>query len=475
MAFETIIGIEIHCELNTKTKMFSSAPNSFGMEPNTQVSPVDMAYPGIMPVVNKKAVEYAIIASTALGLHVDDVLIFDRKNYFYPDLPKGFQITQQFHPIGSDGGIEIEVDGKKKIIGIERLHMEEDTAKQLHFTDYTLLNYNRCGVPLIEIVSRPDIRSGKEAAAYVEKLRSILLYTGVSDVKMEEGSMRCDVNVSIRPEGSKEFGVKTEIKNLNSIANVMKAVDYEVERQKQLILSGGQVEQETRRFDEATKTTVLMRKKTSAVDYKYFTEPNILPIHLDKEWVKKVQASVPELPDARKERYVGLGLTEYDASVIVVDKAFADYFERVVAACNQPKLAANWMIGSVQAILNKSSSNTLDNLKFSADQLGALIKMVSDGVVSSKQAKEIFDDMAESGKNPNEIAKAKNMMQISDTSLILEWVTTVLNANPQAIETYKSGRQNILGFLVGQVLKMSQGKANPALVNQMLREEIAKR
>jgi aspartyl-tRNA(Asn)/glutamyl-tRNA(Gln) amidotransferase subunit B len=292
---------------------------------------------------------------------------------------------------------------------------------------------------------------------------------------MEEGSMRCDVNVSIRPEGSKEFGVKTEIKNLNSIANVMKAVDYEVERQKQLILSGGQVEQETRRFDEATKTTVLMRKKTSAVDYKYFTEPNILPIHLDKEWVKKVQASVPELPDARKARYVGLGLTEYDASVIVVDKAFADYFERVVAACNQPKLAANWMIGSVQAILNKSSSNTLDNLKFSADQLGALIKMVSDGIVSSKQAKEIFDDMAESGKNPSEIAKVKNMMQISDTSLILGWVTTVLDANPQAIETYKSGRQNILGFLVGQVLKMSQGKANPALVNQMLREEIAKR
>lgn len=475
MAFETVIGIEIHCELNTKTKMFSSAPNSFGKEPNTQVSPVDMAYPGILPTVNKKAVESAIIACTALGLHVDDTLIFDRKNYFYPDLPKGFQITQQFHPIGSDGGIEIEVDGKKKVIGIERLHMEEDTAKQLHFTDYTLLNYNRCGVPLIEIVSRPDIRSGKEASAYVEKLRSILLYTGVSDVKMEEGSMRCDVNVSIREEGSKEFGVKTEIKNLNSIANVMKAVDYEVERQKQIILSGGVVEQETRRFDEVTKTTVLMRKKTSAVDYKYFTEPNILPIHLDKEWIKKVQDSVPELPDERKKRYVEMGLTEYDAAVLVVDKDFSDYYEEVVKFCNQPKLAANWMISSVQSILNRSSMLTLKDLKFSAKQLGELIKMIADTTISSKQAKEIFDIMVESGQDPKAIAKEKNMMQISDTSVILDWVKAVLDANPQAIETYKGGRDNILGFLVGQVLKMSQGKANPALVNQMLREEIAKR
>lgn len=475
MAFETVIGIEIHCELNTKTKMFSSAPNSFGKDPNTQVSPVDMAYPGILPTVNKKAVESAIIACTALGLHVDDTLIFDRKNYFYPDLPKGFQITQQFHPIGSDGGIEIEVDGKKKMIGIERLHMEEDTAKQLHFTDYTLLNYNRCGVPLIEIVSRPDIRSGKEASAYVEKLRSILLYTGVSDVKMEEGSMRCDVNVSIREEGSKEFGVKTEIKNLNSIANVMKAVDYEVERQKQIILSGGVVEQETRRFDEVTKTTVLMRKKTSAVDYKYFTEPNILPIHLDKEWIKKVQDSVPELPDERKKRYVEMGLTEYDAAVLVVDKDFSDYYEEVVKFCNQPKLAANWMISSVQSILNRSSMLTLKDLKFSAKQLGELIKMIADTTISSKQAKEIFDIMVESGQDPKAIAKEKNMMQISDTSVILDWVKAVLDANPQAIETYKGGRDNILGFLVGQVLKMSQGKANPALVNQMLREEIAKR
>ncbi len=475
MNYETVIGIEIHCELNTKTKMFSSAPNAFGAAPNTLVSPVDMAFPGIMPVVNKKAVESAIIACTALGLTVDDTLVFDRKNYFYPDLPKGFQITQNLRPIGKNGKLEIEVDGKKKSIGIERLHMEEDTAKQLHFTDYTLINYNRCGVPLIEIVSNPDIASGKEAAAYVDKLRSILLYTGVSNVRMEEGSMRCDVNVSIRPEGQKEYGVKTEIKNLNSINNIMKAVDYEVERQKQLILSGGQVEPETRRFDEATKQTILMRKKTSAVDYKYFTEPNVMPIHLDHEWIRKIQASVPELPNERKERYMNtLQLAEYDASVLVADKNLSDFFEQVVAICGQPKMAANWMIGTVMALLNKNNIE-ISKVSFSSQQLGDLIKMIGDNTISTKQAREIFDEMVTSGKNPQVIAKEKNMMQISDESAILGWVSEVLDANPQAIETYKGGRQNILGFLVGQVLKKSQGKANPALVNKMMREEIEKK
>lgn len=474
MNYETIIGIEIHCELKTKTKMFSSASNSFAAQPNTQVSPVDMAFPGTLPTVNKKAVEYAIMASTALGLTIDDTLIFDRKNYFYSDLPKGYQITQQQRPIGRDGSLEITIGGQKKTIRIERLHMEEDTAKQLHFNDYTLIDYNRCGVPLIEIVSHPDIRSGEEAAAYVEKLRSILLYTGVSDVKMEEGSMRCDVNVSLRPEGSKKLGVKTEIKNLNSIANVRRAVDYEVERQKQILLSGGKISPETRRFDEASKQTVLMRKKSSAVDYKYFTEPNIVPIHLSADWIKKIKDNLPELPDARKERYRQMGLNDYDAEVLVVDKNFSDFFEEVVAVCQQPKLAANWMISSVQAVLNKLGTSDLGSLKFSPAQLGQLIKMLDVGKVSSKQAKELFEDLVLTGKDPELLAKEKNMVQISDDKQILAWVKEVLEKNPQAIETYKNGRTNILGFLVGQVLKLSQGKANPALVSQLLKEEIEK-
>lgn len=475
MNFETVIGIEIHCELKTKSKMFSSAANAFDAEPNTNVSAVDMAFPGIMPVLNKKAVEYAIMASTALNMEIDDVLMFDRKNYFYPDLPKGFQITQDKRPIGKEGYIEVDIDGVKKKIGIERLHMEEDTAKQLHFQDYTLINYNRCGVPLIEIVSKPEIRNGKEAAAYVEKLRSLLLYTGVSDVKMEEGSMRCDVNVSIRPYGSKKFGVKTEVKNLNSVSNVMKAVDYEVERQKKLLLSGGVVEQETRRFDELTKQTVLMRKKTDAVDYKYFTEPNIAPIKLERSWIESIQSKMPELPDKRLDRYINeLGLSSYDASILIANKEIAFYFDDVVKLCNLPKLAANWIMTSVMAYLNKENK-TIEEVNLPAANLAKLIVMIDSGKISSKQGKEVFETMLTTNKDPEVIAKEKNMMQISDEGVILAMVLEVLDANPKAIEDIKNGRTNLIGFLVGQVIKKSQGKANPGLVNKLVRAELDKR
>lgn len=475
MNFETVIGIEIHCELKTKSKMFSSAANAFDAEPNTNVSAVDMAFPGIMPVLNKKAVEYAIMASTALNMEIDDVLMFDRKNYFYPDLPKGFQITQDKRPIGKEGYIEVDIDGVKKKIGIERLHMEEDTAKQLHFQDYTLINYNRCGVPLIEIVSKPEIRNGKEAAAYVEKLRSLLLYTGVSDVKMEEGSMRCDVNVSIRPYGSKKFGVKTEVKNLNSVSNVMKAVDYEVERQKKLLLSGGVVEQETRRFDELTKQTVLMRKKTDAVDYKYFTEPNIAPIKLERSWIESIQSKIPELPDKRLDRYINeLGLSSYDASILIANKEIAFYFDDVVKLCNLPKLAANWIMTSVMAYLNKENK-TIEEVNLPAANLAKLIVMIDSGKISSKQGKEVFETMLTTNKDPEVIAKEKNMMQISDEGVILAMVLEVLDANPKAIEDIKNGRTNLIGFLVGQVIKKSQGKANPGLVNKLVRAELDKR
>ena len=475
MNFETIIGIEIHCELNTKTKMFSSAPNSFGKEPNTQVSKVDMAFPGILPTVNKKAVEYAIMACSALNLSIDNELWFDRKNYFYSDLPKGYQITQDKRPIGRDGYIEVDTINGLKKIGIERIHMEEDTAKQSHYGDYTLIDYNRCGVPLIEIVSKPDMRSGEEAAKYVEKLRSILLYLGVSDCKMEEGSMRCDINISLRPIGSEKFGVKTEIKNLNSINNIQRAVEFEIARQEKLLLKGLEVEQETRRFDEASKQTVLMRKKTDAVDYKYYTEANIMPIKLSETFINNAINLVPELPDARFNRFVNsLNLSEYDAKQLINQKAVADYYEDVLKFYNDPKIAANWILGDIYSYLNKNNL-TIKNLKLSASNLAKLLILLKDGKISSKQGKEIFNIIIESNEEPEVIAKEKGMVQESDEGLIMEYINEVLKDNPQAIATYKSGRDNILGFLVGQVMKKSKGKANHAVTSKFLKEEIMKR
>ena len=475
MNFETIIGIEIHCELNTKTKMFSSAPNSFGKEPNTQVSKVDMAFPGILPTVNKKAVEYAIMACSALNLSIDNELWFDRKNYFYSDLPKGYQITQDKRPIGRDGFIEVDTVNGIKRIGIERIHMEEDTAKQSHYGDYTLIDYNRCGVPLIEIVSKPDMRSGEEAAKYVEKLRSILSYLGVSDCKMEEGSMRCDINISLRPIGSEKFGVKTEIKNLNSINNIQRAVEFEIARQEKLLLKGLEVEQETRRFDEASKQTVLMRKKTDAVDYKYYTEANIMPIKLSDTFINNAINLVPELPDARFNRFVSkLNLSEYDAKQLINQKAVADYYEEVLKEYNDPKITANWILGDVYSYLNKNNL-TINDFKLSTSNLAKLLTLLKEGKISSKQGKEIFNIIIETNEDPEAIAKAKGMVQESDEGLIMEYINEVLKDNPQAIATYKSGRDNILGFLVGQVMKKSKGKANPAITSKLLKEEIMKR
>ena len=475
MNFETVIGIEIHVELNTKTKMFSCAPNAFGKVPNTQVTNVDLAHPGTMPRVNKQAVVYAIMACDALNLKIDNELWFDRKNYFYSDLPKGYQITQDKRPIGRDGYLDIETSNGLKRIGIERIHMEEDTAKQSHMGDHTLIDYNRCGVPLIEIVSKPEIRSGEEAAKYVEKLRSILSYCGVSDCKMEEGSMRCDVNISIRPFGTEKFGVRTEIKNLNSINNVQKAIEYEVSRHEKLLLKGLSVEQETRRFDETTKQTVLMRKKTDAVDYRYFTEPNIMPIKLSDKFINDAKALVPELPDSRYNRYIGdLKLSDYDAKQLIANKEVADYYEAVLKHFNEPKIVANWMLGDIFSYLNKNNK-TIDSFNLKPDNFAKLLTLLKDGKVSSKQGKDLFAIIVETNEDPNELAKAKGMVQESDEGLIMEYINEVLTDNPQAIATYKSGRDNILGFLVGQVMKKSKGKANPAITSKLLKEEIMKR
>ena len=360
MKYETVIGIEIHCELKTKTKMFSSAPVAFGEVANTCVNEVDLGHPGTLPCVNKEAVRLAVKAATALRCEIDPLVKFDRKNYYYSDLPKGFQITQQFHPIGRNGCITIETEDGKKDIRINRIHMEEDTAKQFHSDAGTLIDFNRAGTPLVEIVSEADMRSGSEAAAYVEKLRTLLYYLGVSDVKMEEGSMRCDVNVSIRPVGSTAFGTKTEVKNLNSISNVQKAIDAEVERQIQLVENGEKVEQATRRYDETQKTTILMRKKEGNVDYKFFPEPNITPIRLSDEWISEIQENMEELPDERKARYMGQNeLSAYDADVLVSNRELSDFYDEVIKHTKAYKKAANWVIVELSAASKQISNQQI--------------------------------------------------------------------------------------------------------------------
>lgn len=471
--YKTTIGIEIHCELKTGTKMFSGAPVKFGETANTCTSVVDLAMPGTLPSVNKEAVRLAIKACTGLHCDIDPLVKFDRKNYYYSDLPKGFQITQQFHPIGRDGYVEIETEEGSKRIRIERIHMEEDTAKQFHRETGTYIDFNRAGVPLVEIVSRPDMHSAEEAAAYVDTLRQILLYLNVSDVKMEEGSMRCDVNISLSADDS--LGTKTEIKNLNSIANVQKAVAAEIERQSRILDEGGRVEQATRRYDESQKTTVLMRKKEGAVDYKYFPEPNIFPIQLDEAWIRDIQDSMEELPAARRARFMNdYGLGEYDAQVLVADPAMADYYEEAAKTAKDAKKTANWVIGDLSAALNRDN-RTFANAGVAPEHLAQLVNLVADGTISGKQAKTVFEDMLSSGKEPAKIVEEKGMKQVTDEGAILALVTEVLDANPKSIEDYKAGKDRAIGFLVGQVMKKSRGTANPKRTNELIREELAKR
>ena len=476
MNFEAVIGLEIHVELKTKSKMFSSAPVTYGKEANSQTAPLDLGFPGTLPVVNKQAVIYAIRVSNALHMSIDHELHFDRKNYFYSDLPKGYQITQDRRPIGSDGYLEIVVNGQKKRIGIERLHMEEDTCKQLHFKNFTLLNYNRAGTPLIEIVSKPELRSGEEAMKYVEMIRSIVVFSEVSDGKMEEGSLRCDVNVSIRPEGSKEFGTKVEVKNINSISYVKNAIDYEVKRQKEVIESGGKVIQETRRYDDETKTTVAMRLKTDAVDYKYFPEPNIIPIKLSDQFVEDAIKSCPELAESKKERYLTeFKLNDYDASLLVSDKDISIYYDKCAKLTKQYKILANWMNVDVLSYLNKNNV-TINEFPLSPEQLVSLISIIEKNEVSSNQAKSIFAKMIE---EKCDAQKARQILgissQISDESFIKNVINEVLNENPQSIVDYKEGKDRALGFMIGQVMKKTQGKVNPKLTSEMLLKELENR
>ncbi|HLR08929.1 MAG TPA: Asp-tRNA(Asn)/Glu-tRNA(Gln) amidotransferase subunit GatB [Bacillota bacterium] len=476
MNFETIIGLEVHVELKTNSKIFSPGPNYFGAEPNTNVNPIDLGYPGTLPVLNEEAVNFAMKAAMALNCEIATETKFDRKNYFYPDNPKAYQISQHDKPIGKNGWIEIEVNGKTKRIGITRLHLEEDAGKLMHGDDgYSLVDYNRQGAPLIEIVSEPDIRSPEEAYAYLDKLKNIIQYTGVSDCKMQEGSLRCDANLSVRPIGQEAFGTKTELKNLNSFAFVQKGLEYEEKRQKQVLLSGGEILPETRRFDEKTKQTVLMRVKEEADDYRYFPEPDLVPLYIDEAWKERIKSEIPELPDARKKRYIEeWGLPEYDADVLTSSKAMSDFFEAAVAHGADMKKVSNWLMDEVSAYMNKHLKE-LDELAITPEALAKMIKLIDDGTISSKIAKKVFAELVEKGGDPEKIVKDKGLIQISDEGQLTEIITKVLDENEQSVTDYKNGKDRALGFLVGQVMKATRGQANPQMVNQILRQEIDKR
>ncbi|MCM3217464.1 Asp-tRNA(Asn)/Glu-tRNA(Gln) amidotransferase subunit GatB [Niallia taxi] len=475
MEFETVIGLEVHVELKTESKIFSASPNHFGAAPNTNTTVVDLGYPGVLPVLNKKAVEYGMKASMALNCQVATETKFDRKNYFYPDNPKAYQISQFDKPIGEHGYIDIEVDGYKKRIGITRVHLEEDAGKLNHGNGYSLVDFNRQGTPLIEIVSEPDIRTPNEAYAYLEKLKSIIQYTGVSDCKMEEGSLRCDANISIRPVGQEEFGTKTELKNLNSFNFVRKGLEYEEKRQREVVLGGGVIDQETRRFDEATSKTLLMRVKEGSDDYRYFPEPDLMDLYIDEDWKARIRAEIPELPDARKKRYIEeLGLPEYDANVLTVTKEMADFFEATVNAKADPKLASNWVMGDLSATLN-AEGKELSEVALTPEGLASMIKLIENGTISSKIAKQVFKELIENGGDAEKIVKEKGLVQISDEGALLKIISEVLDNNPQSIDDFKNGKQKAVGFLVGQIMKATKGQANPQLVNKLLVEEINKR
>lgn len=474
MNFEAVIGLEIHVEMKTKSKMFSDAPVTFKAEPNTSVVPLDLAHPGSMPVVNRQAIMYAIQVCHALHLEIDRTLWFDRKNYFYADLPKGYQITQAARPIGKNGWLEISLPEGTKRIAIERLHVEEDTAMQHHYDQYSLLDYNRAGIPLMEIVSHPDMRSGAEAAAFVEKIRSIVTFANVSTGKMEEGSLRADVNISIRPVGSAKFGTKVEIKNINSISNVEKAIDFEMERQEKILLSGGLIIQETRRFDDVKKETVSMRQKTDAVDYKYFTEPNLIPIQLSDSFIQHAIELSPELAETKFKRYTEqYGLTPYDANLLIADQKVTDYFDAALQHTKEAKLLANWINGEIAGYLNKQNM-TIERLPLVPERLAKLVVLVSQGTVSNKQARSLFEKMLTMPGEPEALAQQLGLVQISDETTLMSHIAPVLNENAQSIKDYLEGKDRALQFLMAQVMKRTGGKANPEKTTALIVQELQK-
>ena len=471
--YEAIIGLEVHAELATKTKIFCSCPTDFGGQPNTHVCPICMAMPGALPVLNTKVVEYAVKAGLATNCEITPLSKNDRKNYFYPDLPKSYQISQFDKPLCVGGNIEIETEEGTKQIGITRIHIEEDAGK-LNHDDYgrnSLVDLNRAGVPLIEIVSEPDLRSSKEADTYLKKLKSILQYIEVSDCKMEEGSFRADVNVSVHKKGE-PFGTRTEMKNMSSFRSITRAIDYEIQRQIDVIENGGKIDQETLRWDEVSGKTFTMRSKEDAQDYRYFPEPDLGIIEISDEWKEEIRKSLPEMPEERKVRYMDeFKLPEYDSNIIVSSKYLSDFFEAATKVCKNPKSVSNWIMTDIIRVQNEEG---LEQMPFTAEQLGKLIILIDKGTISSSIAKKVFEELLENPRDPEEIIKEKGWIQISDEGAIKEVVQKILEANPGSIADYKAGKDRALGFLVGQAMKETKGKANPQLLNKLFLEELKK-
>jgi aspartyl-tRNA(Asn)/glutamyl-tRNA(Gln) amidotransferase subunit B len=470
--YETVIGLEVHVELHTKSKIFCGCSTSFGAPANSHTCPVCLGHPGVLPVLNRQAVDYAMKAAMALNCVIATESKFDRKNYFYPDSPKAYQISQYDKPIGEHGWIEIEVGGKTKRIGITRLHLEEDAGKLTHVDGgyASLVDFNRVGTPLIEIVSEPDLRSPEEARAYLEKIKAIMQYCEVSDVKMEEGSLRCDANVSIRPVGQEKLGTRTELKNMNSFRGVQKGLEYEEIRQAAVLDSEGVIIQETLRWDDAQGKTISMRGKEEAHDYRYFPDPDLVRLFIDDAWKERVRASIPELPDARKIRYTSeLGLPSYDAAVITSSKDMADFFQESLQFTSDAKAVSNWIMGDLLGYLNANNLE-LSDVKVTGKGLGEMIGLIEQGTISSKIAKTVFKAMIESGKPPKTIVEEQGLVQISDEGAIQAEVEKIVSNNPQSVADFKAGKEKAVGFLVGQVMKETKGKANPGLVNKLIIE-----
>ncbi|MCX8026402.1 MAG: Asp-tRNA(Asn)/Glu-tRNA(Gln) amidotransferase subunit GatB [Thermodesulfovibrionales bacterium] len=475
MQYEAVIGLEVHAQLSTNTKIFCRCSTNFGSEPNSQTCPVCLGLPGSLPVLNKKAVEFAIKTGLALNSRIASYTRFARKNYFYPDLPKNYQISQYELPICEGGYIEISVDEKPKRINLTRIHLEEDAGKNIHDAKnpFSLVDLNRTGVPLMEIVSEPDIRTPQEASEYMKKLRTILRYIEVCDGNMEQGSLRCDANVSVRPVGQKEFGVKVELKNMNSFKYVEKALEYEIKRQIEILQDGGKIIQETRLFDANSSRTYSMRSKEEAHDYRYFPDPDLVPVIINDEMIQEIMSGLPELPDKKISRFItDYNLTNYDAEILASDKYLAGWFEEVVRCGVNPKTAANWIINELLKFLNEDDK-TISDTPIKPQQLANLIRMIEKGVISGKIAKTVFHEMYQTGNEPDAIVTQKGLVQISDTETIQKTIDEILAANPKEVERYKNGETKLLGFFAGQVMKVTKGKANPQMVNEILKKRLS--
>ena len=475
MEFETVIGLEVHAQLLTDTKIFCGCSTKFGGAPNSHTCPVCLGLPGVLPVLNKKVVEFAMKMSLATNCEINKSCSFARKNYFYPDLPKGYQISQFAYPLSEHGYVFLDVDGAQKKIGLTRIHMEEDAGKLMHdeHNPVSYVDLNRAGVPLIEIVSEPDMRSPAEAADYLKRLHEILVYLEICDGNMEEGSFRCDANVSIRPKGQKEFGTRAELKNMNSFRNVQRALEYEIKRQQYLIENGEKIVQETRLWDDASGTSIAMRSKEEAHDYRYFPDPDLVPILVDDAWVEKMRRELPELPLAKRERFIqNYQIPEYDAGVLTADKALAQYYEDVVKLCDKPKQASNWVMGDVLRFLNEDKLD-IRKCPITAKALADMIKLIEEGTISGKMAKDIILEMYKTGKSPQKIIEEKGLVQITDAGELAKTIAAIIAANPAQLSDYRGGKEKLFGFFVGQVMKATNGKANPQMVNDLLKKMLA--